>query len=189
MNKFIDRLKLFGLDEKLAKKMASVFSTQIILNKNDYLLKEKSVCKQLWFIMEGMCRYFYLTENGNEVTRWVSLENEFVTSFGSFIKQSNSNENIQAIKKSKILIAQKEDWDSLCEEDEFIRIFWAKSLEEHLIGIEARVYSLIALNAESKYDSLIQDYPKLVRDVPNKYLASILGINPRHLTRLRASKK
>ena len=189
MNNFTDKLKLFGLDDKQAIKMSSIFSTQLILNKNDYLLREKSVCMQVGFIVEGMCRYFYVSDSGDEVTRWVSLENEFVISFGSFIKQSKTHENIQAIVPTKILAAQKEQWDNLCNEEEFARFFWTKSIEEYLIGIEARVYSLIALNAKNRYNSLIQDYPKLVRAVPDKYLASILGIKPRHLSRLRASTK
>ena len=72
MIEFSDKLKLFGLDDRQAMKMASVFSTQLLLNKNDYLLEEKSVCTQVAFIMEGMCRYFYVSDNGDEVTRCVS---------------------------------------------------------------------------------------------------------------------
>jgi len=189
MIEFSDKLKLFGLDDRQAMKMASVFSTQLLLNKNDYLLEEKSVCTQVAFIMEGMCRYFYVSDNGDEVTRWVSLENEFAISFGSFIKQSKTHENIQAIAPTKILTAQKGQWDALCKEEEFARLFWTKSIEEYLIEIEARVYSLIALSAQNRYKSLLQNYPKLVREVPDKYLASILGIKPRHLSRLRVSTK
>jgi len=189
MNEFIDTLKLFGLDEKQAIKMSSIFSTQLILNKNDYLLKEKTVCAQVGFIIEGMCRYFYVSNSGDEVTRWVSLQNEFVLSFGSFIKQSKTHENIQAIVPTKILVAPKQQWDALCREEEFARMLWTKSIEEYLIEIEARVYSLIALSAQNRYKSLIQNYPQLVREVPDKYLASILGIKPRHLSRLRVSTK
>lgn len=189
MNDFADKLKLFGLNHDQAIKMASIFSTQIILNKNDYLLKEGYVCAQLGFIINGMCRYFYVTDNGDEVTRWVSLENEFVISFGSFIKQSKTHENIQAIIPTKILVASKEQWDVFCKEEEFARYFWTKSIEEYLIEIEARVYSLIALHAKNRYNILKQNYPKLVREVPDKYLASILGIKPRHLSRLRANEK
>ena len=77
----------------------------------------------------------------------------------------------------------------LYNEEPFVRDFWTRSIEYYLIGMEARVYSLIALNAKSRYEQLLKDYPLLVSEVPNKYLASILGIESRHLSRLRASKK
>ena len=189
MHELIEKIKLFGLDETKATKLASVFSTEIILDKNDYFLKENTICSQLGFINQGMCRYYYVTENGNEVTRWVSLENEFTTSVGSFINHSPTHENIQAIKPTILLTVDKESWAAFCEEEEFAQTFWTKAIEQYLIEIEARVYSLIALNAQSRYDSLIQKYPQLVRDVPDKYLASILGIKPRHLSRLRAKAK
>jgi hypothetical protein len=75
------------------------------------------------------------------------------------------------------------------KKETFAQTFWTKAIQEYLIEIEARVYSLIALNAQSRYDRLIQNYPKLVSEVPDKYLASILGIKPRHLSRLRANTK
>jgi hypothetical protein len=164
MNEFTNKLKLLGLNDSQAIKMTSIFSTQLILNKNDYFLKEYSVSAQLGFIMNGMCRYFYVSDNGDEVTRWVSLENEFVMSFGSFIKQSKTHENIQAIVPTKIQVAQKEQWDSLYKEEEFARFLWTKSIEEYLIGIEARVYSLIALNALNRYERLMHNYPQLVQN-------------------------
>jgi len=189
MQTLIEKFRLFGIDEREAIKLASIFSTQITLNKNEFLLKENSVCKQLGFVTEGMCRYYYINDNGDEVTRWVSLENEFTFSLGSFIRQIRTHENIQAIKPTKILVAEKQDWDAFCRENEYARLFWTIAIEEYLIDIEARVYSLIALNAKNRYENLKQNYPKLVREVPDKYLASILGVKPRHLSRLRADPK
>jgi CRP-like cAMP-binding protein len=189
MQALIEKTKLFGLDEDQAIKLASIFSTEIVLDKNDFFLTENSICSKLGFITTGMCRYYYVTENGDEATRWVSLENEFTTSIASFIKQSKTHENIQAIKPTTILAVEKEEWTNFCKEETFAQTFWTKAIQEYLIEIEARVYSLIALNAQSRYDRLIQHYPKLVSEVPDKYLASILGIKPRHLSRLRANTK
>jgi signal-transduction protein with cAMP-binding, CBS, and nucleotidyltransferase domain len=189
MKALIEKIKLFGLDETKAIKLASIFSIETVLDKNDYFLNKNSVCTQLGFITKGMCRYYYVSENGDEVTRWVSLENEFTTSLGSFIMQSKSQENIQAIKPTTILSVEKEIWTSFYKEELIAQKFWTKAIEKYLIEIEERVYSLIALNAQSRYEILKQNYPKLVREVPDKYLASILGIKPRHLSRLRVNTK
>ncbi|HSA07695.1 MAG TPA: hypothetical protein P5556_11015, partial [Candidatus Gastranaerophilales bacterium] len=90
-----------------------------------------------------MCRYFYIDDNGDEVTRWVFLEKEFITSLGSFIRKIRTRENIQAISPAKILVARKEDWEAFCKDNEFARIFWTMAIEEYLLGMEERVHSLI----------------------------------------------
>lgn len=189
MHQPIEKIMQFGLDQNQALQIISLFKTEVIIKRNDFWLKENTLCQHLGFITEGMCRHFYISDNGDEITRWVSLENEFITSLGSFIKKTKTNENIQAITPTKILVAQKEDWDVFCKDHEFARIFWTRAIEEYLIGMEERVFSLIALNAKNRFEYLRNCYPKLVMNVPDKYLASILGIKPRHLSRLRAAKK
>ncbi len=189
MEELIKILLLFGLDHNRAKQTASVFRTEIILDKNDFWVKENTVCKYLGFITQGMLRYYYINDAGDEVTRWVSLEGEFTTSLGSYIKNIKTHENIQAIKPVKLLAVHKEEWEAFCKENEYARFFWTKAIEEYLIEIESRIYSLIALNARNRYHQLIQTYPKLVKEVPDKYLSSVLGIKPRHLTRLRTERK
>lgn len=57
---------------------------------------------------EGMLRYYYDTDK-SEVTCWVALEGDFVTSLGSFISQKQVKENIQAIQNTKIIYTLRED--------------------------------------------------------------------------------
>ena len=189
MHPMIETLMQFGLDQDQAFQISSLFKTEVILKKNDIWLKENTVCEHLGFITEGMCRYFYTDDNGDEVTRWVFIANEFTTSLGSFIRKSRTRENIQAISPAKMLVARKDDWDVFYKDHEFARNFWTRAIEDYLIGMEERVYSLIALNAQHRFENLKYNYPGLVMNVPDKYLASILGIKPRHLSRLRAGKK
>ena len=189
MHPSIEKIMQYGLDQNQAMQIISLFKTEVILKRNDYWLKENTICQQLGFITEGMCRHFYINDNGDEITRWVSLENEFITSLGSFIWKTKAKENIQTITPTKILVVQKEDWDVFYRDHEFARIFWTRAIEEYLIGMEERVFSLIALNARNRFEYLRNSYPKLMMNVPDKYIASIIGVNPRHLSRLRAGKK
>lgn len=186
---FVDFLSRLQYNNEQINKICAIFTEEVVLNRNDLFLKEGTISKQLGFVLEGMIRYYYITEDGNEVTRWVSLQNEFITSFSSFITQTKALENIQAIKPTRLLCTTKEKWAKLYDSEPFVRDFWTRSIEFYLIGMEARVYSLIALNAQSRYEQLLTDYPLLVSEVPNKYLASILGIESRHLSRLRATTK
>ena len=177
-----------GLTESQSEKLGSIFKESILLEKGGFFHKKNKVCRKLGFIVKGMCRYYYDTEK-EEVTRWVSLKNEFVTSLHSFISQDKSQEYIQAIQPTEILIATRQDWEDLYKEEEFVRQIWVRNIEDNYIGMENRVRNLIAMTAEERYQWMLKNQPKFNQFVPDKYVASMLGIEPRHLSRIRAKRK
>ena len=131
MEKLTKYLTDFGLDKMQVEEITAIFSKKIILKKGDYFHKEGKICNQIGFINEGMCRYFYNTEK-EEVTRWVALQSEFMTSLGSFIAKTASNENIQAIKTTEILVASKADWQNIYDKYDFVKRFWVLTIEQNI---------------------------------------------------------
>lgn len=183
-----DVLSKHGLTDPQIRILEEVFQEEYTIDRNAFFHSEGDVCKRLAFVTEGMFRYFYITEDGEEITRWITLENDFMTSLSSFITQMPSNEYIQAIKPSRIRLLSRERWMELYKQHEFIRNFWIKTIEYNYIGMEVRVYNLISMTASQRYDWMRKKQPRFITEVPDKYVASMLGIKPRHLTRLRAQK-
>ena len=187
-NPLNNHLANIGLTETQSEKLGSIFKESILLEKGGFFHKKNQTCQKLGFIVDGMCRYYYDTEK-EEVTRWVALKNEFVTSLSSFISQNKSQEIIQAIQPTEILIATRQDWQDLYKEEEFVRQLWVKNIEDNYLGMENRVFNLIAMTAEDRYKWMLKNQPKFNQFVPDKYVASMLGIEPRHLSRIRAKRK
>jgi CRP-like cAMP-binding protein len=179
-------LKL-GLPEPFAKVFADQFTIEN-LETGKFFLKEGGVCQKIGLVVKGKCRYYYNTQEG-EVTRWISLSENFVVSLRSFVTQKPSVENIVAMEDTELAIITRANWLSLYEQHEFIREFWVRNIEQNYIGMEERVFNLIAKSAEERYEWMQQNQPRFIKEVPDKYLASMLGIHPRHLTRLRAIRK
>jgi CRP/FNR family transcriptional regulator, anaerobic regulatory protein len=181
MRQFLTQL---GLQEVDIQQIESIFTDKITFTTGQFFLEERATVKGIGFITKGAFRYFYYNE-GEEITRWVSLEGDFVTSLSSFIDRKPTLENIQAMKPTEILFAKKEKWDKLLAENERVKHLWLKQIETLYIGMENRVYQLIALKAEQRHRWMCDNQPHFIAHVPDKYLASMLGITPRHLTRLR----
>jgi CRP/FNR family transcriptional regulator, anaerobic regulatory protein len=177
-----------GLSPEQSSVLASQFTAQKKLATGKYFLKEGKVCSEIGIVTKGMCRHYYNTADG-DVTRWVGLTGTFVTSLRSFIAQIPAVENIQAMETTEIAIMPRANWMAIYNEHEFIRNFWTKQIEENYIGMEERVFNLIAKSAEERYQWMQENQPRFIREVPDKYLASMLGIHPRHLTRIRAMKR
>jgi CRP/FNR family transcriptional regulator, anaerobic regulatory protein len=188
MKELVALLQILGLNTTQAEMLASIFRQQKNLDRGDYFVQRGYTCHNLAFMVDGMCRHYYDTEKG-EGTRWVVLPNEFITSLGSFISQRPAEENIQAIKPTALLIASRKDWQEIYDQEEFVRMVWLKSIEENYVGMENRVFNLIAMTAEERYDWMLKHQPRFNQHVPDKYVASMLGILPRHLSRIRASRK
>lgn len=181
-------LQNWELSPQQVTKITTAFSEHIFISANDFFIHERQVPYKIGFIIKGACRHFYLTTTGQDVTRWVSLPGNFVTSLPGFIAGKPAVENIQAMKPTEMLVASKQKWDALFNENEFVRNIWLAKMEELYAGMEERVYQLIALNAEERYRLICSNHPEFILTVPDKYLASMLGITPRHLTRLRNKK-
>ncbi len=154
------------------------------LKKGNYFHKEGFICKKIAFISKGKIRHYYNID-GKEHTRWISFENNFVTSFASFINQYPSFDNLECIESCELYIASKEEFYILKEKFPEISQLWTLSLEKEMVGYEHRVFQLISNDAEKRYLNLLELYPQFIREVPQKYLASMLGIEPRHLSRIR----
>ena len=54
--------------------------------------------------------------------------------------------------------------------------------------MESRVFSLLAMSGEERYAYLQEENPDLFDTVPLKYLASMMGMTPESLSRIRKKK-
>ena len=162
----------------------SKFFTVVHLKKKEYFLKEGQVCKKIGFLNTGLIRHYYATDH-NEVTRWMSLPNDFTTSLRSFILQIPSIENLQAVTDCELIVFDRKAFDYLIEKNQGFKTFYLKALEYNYITIEDRVFSLIAKSAEERFEWMAKTQIRFIQQVPVMYTASMLGITPRHLSRLR----
>ncbi len=158
------------------------------LKRNEYFLREGEYCSDIAFIKSGMIRHYYNSKDG-EVTRWVSMDNTLCTSLSAFIRNIRSKENLQAVVDTELLLLRKNDFLDLYNSHQPFRQLWTSVIEAHYLGMEDRVYELIALRADERYDRLFHTHPEFIQKVPNKYLASMLGIEPRHLSRIKRRNK
>ncbi|MCC5938681.1 MAG: Crp/Fnr family transcriptional regulator [Lunatimonas sp.] len=176
-----------GFTQEQAEILSAAFSSYELIEDGAYFLHKGHICKRIALITSGMCRYLYHTEK-EEVTRWISLKGDFMTSLGSFINQKPSFEAIQAIRPTEIYFIHLENWELLKSKHPFILHFWNRTIEQNYIGMEERLFVTIAKTAEERYHWLLENYPRFNQEVPDKYIASMLGITPRHLSRIRAQR-
>ena len=161
--------------------------TPTILKKGDYFIRENEISKEVAFISSGIFRSFYTTSADEEVTYCFRFENSFVTAYSSFLTQTKSIENVQAITDTEIFKISRD----LILKLEKSSPNWVKLLkmlaEQEYLYLEKRVFLLQKESAEKRYKDLLINTPNYLQQIPLNYLASYLGITQRHLSRIRKS--
>lgn len=155
------------------------------LVKGDLLVKEGTVATHLGFVEKGLLQYFSLTEQGEEKTTYISLPNTFVASLLTYLSEAPARESIRALTDVKLWVIEKEDVITLQKQIAQFKDFYIQLIEWQICCIDKAKFDLITLTAEQRYEKLLRDEPELLQLVPLQFIASMLGISPRHLSRLR----
>lgn len=160
---------------------------QKTLKKGEYFIQEGNTCSEVAFIVSGAFRSFYYSTNDEEVTYCFSFANSFVSAYSSFLAQTKTQENIQALTDCELLSISKEDIETLEQTSTNWLKFSKIIAEQEYMKLEKRVFQLQKETADKRYANLVQNEPQLLQLIPLNYLSSYLGITQRHLSRIRKS--
>lgn len=173
----------FKVDQQHLETIATKFRYNEV-KKGDFLLRQGRLCNQLSFIQSGLVR-IYNTTNNKEVTQWISTQGYFVTDLASFVFNTPARWNIQALTDCTLYTIERTDYNNLGNTvpdwHRLEKLFIAKCF----IILEERVNSHLFMTAEERYKLLLDQQPQLFNLVPLQYIASMLGMTPETLSRLR----
>ena len=154
-----------------------------VMEKNSYLLKQGQTCNDLVFVQTGCLRLYYLKDD-IEVSVWFAFEQSSAIEIYSFISESPSNYFLQAIEDSEVLYLSRTELNRLYHAhpkmQEMMRKFW----EDVILNLIKRFTALQTDSAEKRYFDLLSKSVYLAK-IPQKYLASFIGVTPTSLSRIR----
>lgn len=182
MKEFLDSYR-FLQDSEIDE--VAKFATIKQLKKGEYFIRQGEVCKEIAFVKTGIFRNFITSNSGEESTYCITLPNNSISSYTSYITGNATVENIQAIANSEIFILQKEVLDKAINENNNWMKYMKILSETECMRLEKRVFSFVSEKAKQRYVNLLEQNPVYIQQIPLQYLASYLGITQRHLSRLR----
>lgn len=159
--------------------------TQLTLQKGQLLLKQGQVCRHLYFIEQGLLRFF-VEDTRKEFTKFFTVAPFAFTSQKSFNLRQPSAENIQALEKSIIWQMGVDDANALLELTAW-NTFIRKLIQQVQDYTENILQEMQSKTAEQRYRQMLTNNSPLLQRVPLKYIASYLGVEPQSLSRIRKS--
>ena len=138
-------------------------------------------------MVSGLFRSFYYSSSEEEVTYCFTFSNSFVSAYSSFLSQTKTAENIQALTDIELLTISRDDIFKLERSSTNWLRFFKFIAEQEYIKMEKRIFILQKESAEKRYQDLIRNQPEYLQVIPLNYLSSYLGITQRYLSRIRKS--
>ncbi|SFB77166.1 cAMP-binding domain of CRP or a regulatory subunit of cAMP-dependent protein kinases [Flexibacter flexilis DSM 6793] len=173
-----------GLTTADVSQICACFELRTI-RKGEFFVKENQKADYLGFVETGLLQYFVLLPDGQEKTTYMALSHTFMASLLALLSASPAAENIRAVTDATVWVITKTNLEKLRFEIQGFNAFYTHLLEWQICCIEKSRLDFLLLTAEQRYAKILEQEPHLLQQIPLQYLASMLGVTPRHLSRIR----
>ncbi|WP_304545525.1 Crp/Fnr family transcriptional regulator [Sulfurimonas microaerophilic] len=172
-----------------------IFTSKLSIKKfkkNETILYQGDVCKELYFINSGLVRAYILDENGKDFT-WTIFFNDqnshvtnlFVVDYQSFLEQKPATIYIEALEDTELVCVSYKDVEFLYNNFKKWERFGRLMSEAAYRYLHKQTIERQCKSADERFLLFMDETPHLLEKVPQYHIATLLGITPQHLSRLK----
>ena len=160
------------------------------LEKGDLLLRGGQIARSIHFICKGALRAYFSDEQGNFYNKNIFLEGYLAASTVSLLQGSPSHFTLEALETTTLINMNYRKYRQFINQNDDLKHFYIAYLEKNwVIEKEQREISLVMEDATTRYLKLLQQHPGIDQRIPQRHIASHLGITPTQLSRIRKELK
>lgn len=152
--------------------------------KNKLLFRPDNTTKKIVFIEEGLLRG-YKNLDGKDFTHHFYFSNWFATDFKSFLTEQPSDLYIETLTETVYYEFQKKDLLQLYKSHHQFEKLGRIIAEQAYLSTVEKLADIQTLDLKERYQSLVTKNPALFQQVPQKYIASYLGVSEQSLSRIK----
>jgi CRP-like cAMP-binding protein len=153
--------------------------------KNEFFLKDGDSGNFIGFVAKGAARSFYIDSSGNDISFYFTLEGNWIGSFESFFSSVPSEINIEFLEDSDVLILDNQEYQKLVSDNKNIEKYFRVYFRDLFIHYANIVKLDLHAQSKDKYINFINIYPEENKKIPQKHIASFLGMTPEFLSKIK----
>ena len=150
------------------------------------LLNAGEVCKNSYFVNSGVLRSFNINDNIVEHVMSFACRDWWISDMYSLISQKPGNLFIQVLEDAEIVLLSKENQEILYQEIPKLERLFRILTENSLVANQERLMDNLSLTAEERFEKFSKKYPLLMQQVPQKQIASFIGVTPEFFSKMKA---
>lgn len=180
--------KVTPLSDEEFKHVLSHF-TQRKFKRHQFLVQNGQYVKFDYFIVDGCLKSYHTDEADKIHIIQFGMQDWWITDYQAYYTQTAATIDIDCIEDTEVLCLSYENREKLCSELHKIEHFFRKKTNTRNVALQQRIISLMSNNAKERYDKLLEQYPQLFQKVPNRLIASYLGVTRETLSRFNSTSK
>ncbi len=178
------RKEIVSFETKIIR--SGIFKSSKIIQRNAFLKSTNTIDTNVYFVKKGSLKIVRYCEKEEQIIRF-GYDGNLLVSLDSFINESLSELAIQAIKKTEVLVATKEDFISFVYGNLDNTKAYISLLEQLLLQQLERETYLLLDTPQARFETVFKQNPQLFQWIPDKHIANYLRMTPETLSRLKKS--
>ena len=150
------------------------------------LLSAGEVATCTYFVNSGILRSFNINDNIIEHVLHFACEGWWIGDMYSYISGKPGNLFIEVLEDAEVVIITKENHQKLYQEIPKLERFFRILAENSLVSHQERLMDNLSLTAEERFEKFCSKYPTLIQKVPQKQIASYIGVTPEFFSKMKA---
>jgi CRP-like cAMP-binding protein len=157
-------------------------------NRREFITSEGTVEPYVNFITKGLVRKYFRKGEG-EVTTQIAAQGHLILAQESFYRQCPSLCIIEALEPTTMLSVSRESLESMYNQSPRMERLGRLVITYTLVMRENWQMKLIRLSPRERYHDFVDKHAGLLQRVPQKYVASLLNIQPETFSRFKHLRK
>ena len=150
-----------------------------------FLQRAGDVARHAAFVASGCLRSYVIDAKGKEHIVQFAPETWWLADTESLAGGVPTRFFFEAIEDSTLLLIDGPSHQRVVERVPGYGAAMRTGLQRHAAAKDHRIVSALSATAEERYLAFLATYPSIARRVPQKMLASYLGVSPETLSRVR----
>jgi CRP-like cAMP-binding protein len=156
------------------------------IKRKQFILRENEICINSIFVTKGCLRGYNIDQNGFEHILQFAPPDWWIADMYSLITHRPGNLNIEAIEDTEVLLLARKDQEKLFIEVPSFERFFRILTEKSLVANRQRILDNMSLTALQRFETFCHQYPTLIEQLPQKLIASYIGVTPEFLSKVKA---
>ena len=181
--KLLKSYEFLGSEELKLIQRASIVKH---LKAEEHLFRAGDYFYYAGFILKGVMRSYEISPLGEERTIYIAAEGENIGSLETKLKGEKSKRFAQAIEDSTLLLLDTRIMRENERQYPMLMEMKIMDMEKLLLNLSERSSFFALRSPEERLMVLQENQPELLNRVPQKYLASYIGVSTVSFSRIKA---
>lgn len=156
------------------------------LKKKQFLMRENEIHTFTAFVIKGCLRSYSIDRNGFEHIVQFAPAGWWIADISSVISGLPGKLNVDALEDTEMFLLKRTDQEGLFDIYPKFERFFRIITENSIAANHNRLMDYMGLSAQERYEGFCNRYPGLMKTLPQKQIASYIGVTPEFLSKMKA---